>query len=395
MSNPLTILHIARGPVGGVFRHVIDLSTRQAEMGHRVGFVCDTQATPYDSARLDDLASKLPLGVTRLPMPRSISPADVSAILSVARHAAAIDPDVVHAHGAKGGVYGRLAGAMTRRKNGRTVSFYAPHGGSLHFDPHSMQGRVYFAVERGLERFTDGLIHVSRFEAGTYREKIGFPRCPAHVIHNGLRPEEFQPVTKAEAPADFLFLGMLRDLKGVDVMIEALADLKGRGLTPSALFVGDGETAEKARYRALIAQRGLEAQVRFEAPMPARGAFARGGCIVIPSRAESLPYVVLESVAAALPIVATDVGGIPEILSAEQDRLAVPGDPSSLADLMASYLAAPERQAAAAVLRRERIRELFSLDAMVQRTETIYRDALAGRYRAVKPAATDEVFVSR
>jgi hypothetical protein len=69
------------------------------------------------------------------------------------------------------------------------AAFYAPHGGSLHYEPGSAAGRLYFAVERGLERLTDGLLHVSAFEAETYKRKVGAPRCPAHVVVNGVRPE--------------------------------------------------------------------------------------------------------------------------------------------------------------------------------------------------------------
>ena len=87
------------------------------------------------------------------------------------------------------------------RRRGRTVAaFYAPHGGSLHYDTASLSGRVYFAVERALERLTDGLIHVSAYEAETYRRKVGVPRCPAHVVRNGLRPEEFEPVPRRPTP---------------------------------------------------------------------------------------------------------------------------------------------------------------------------------------------------
>ena len=90
-----------------------------------------------------------------------------------------------------------LAAAIERRKGRKVAAFYAPHGGSLHYDPGSLSGRIYFTVERALERLTDGLIHVSAYEAETYRRKVGAPRCPAHVVRNGLRTDEFAPVQPA------------------------------------------------------------------------------------------------------------------------------------------------------------------------------------------------------
>ncbi len=111
-----------------------------------------------------------------------------------------VRPDVVHAHGAKGGVYGRIAAAIQSRRHGPVAAFYAPHGGSLHYDPRSLEGRIYFTAERALERLTDGIIHVSAFEAETYRRKVGVPRCAVHVVRNGLRPEEFEAIEHASAP---------------------------------------------------------------------------------------------------------------------------------------------------------------------------------------------------
>src|SRR4051812_39554058 len=230
VRQKLSIVHVTRSPVGGIFRHISDLATAQAEAGHAVGLICDSVSGGLlEEERIAALSKRLALGVTRIRMARSIGPGDLPALLSVARTMAKLRPDVVHCHGAKGGVYGRLAAAFERRKGRSVAAFYAPHGGSLHYDSASRSGRIFFAVERALERLTDGLIHVSAYEAETYRQKVGAPRCPAHVVLNGLRPEEFALVVPAPDAADFLMIGELRDLKGVDVFIEAIGKLQGEG----------------------------------------------------------------------------------------------------------------------------------------------------------------------
>jgi glycosyltransferase involved in cell wall biosynthesis len=297
-------------------------------------------------------------------------------------------PDIVHCHGAKGGVYGRLAAALVGKRSGRAVAaFYAPHGGSLHYNPRSLSGRVYFSIERALERLTAGLIHVSGFEARIYREKIGAPRCPAHVIRNGLRPEEFERVELIQDVADFLFIGELRDLKGVDVFIEALAILKREGLDLRALIVGPATSDEGRRYRAMANAAGLERHLSFRSTMPARRAFALARTVVLPSRAESMPYLVLEAAAAGVPLVVTDVGGIPEIFEGTAKRLVPPGSAEALAAVLRAARAAPEQMAAEAVLFRERLREKFSLEAMAARIEAVYRAALESRYRTMRAGA--------
>ncbi|HWT31777.1 MAG TPA: glycosyltransferase, partial [Propylenella sp.] len=261
MSEKLSIVHVVRSPVGGIFRHIADLASAQNDAAHAVGVICDSLT---GGALEDDwiaaLSPKLRLGIVRLPMPRSIGPADLPACFHVARRMAEWRPDVVHAHGAKGGVFGRVAAFAERRRGRAVAAFYAPHGGSLHYDSASASGRVYFAIERALERVTDALIHVSAYEAETYRSKIGVPRCPAYVLRNGLRAEEFELVAPAPAAADFLYMGVLRDLKGVDVFLDALAQLKRQGRAFRAVVVGAGEEADERRYRATVAS-SLAAEV--------------------------------------------------------------------------------------------------------------------------------------
>jgi glycosyltransferase involved in cell wall biosynthesis len=90
-----------------------------------------------------------------------------------------------------------------------------------------------------------------------------------------------------------------------------------------------------------------------------------------------------------MPIIATDVGGIPEVLAGEDERLIRPGDAASLAEAMALSLAVPERMSAEAAFRREHVKRNFSLAKMTTRIEDIYRGALEGyRERQARRAAT-------
>lgn len=396
MRRELSIVHVIRSPVGGLFRHVCDLAWAQRAAGHSVGLICDAAANDtLQEERLAALQPDLPLGLARVPMGRSIGPRDLAATWRVARRIGESRPDVVHAHGAKGGVYGRLAAALQRRKGTPVAAFYAPHGGSLHYDPRSMQGRVYFAVERGLERLTDGLIHVSAYEAEVYRRKVGRPRCPAHIVHNGLRPEELAAIEPAADAADFLYIGELRELKGVDLFIEALARLEAEGGAPRAVIVGPGTPEAERRYRELANAKVRRHRVAFRPPMPARDAFALARTVVLPSRAESMPYIVLEAAASGMPLIATDVGGIPEIFVGETQRLVRPGDAEALAAAMRAALAEPQRMTAEAMLRRDRVAQNFSLAAAVRRIEDIYRGALEARYSVLRASPVAEADVPR
>jgi glycosyltransferase involved in cell wall biosynthesis len=321
----MRVLHVFRTPVGGLFRHVRDLARGQAGLGHEVGIVCDSTTGGEMAAEL--LAQAAPfcrLGVKRIPISRMPGFGDLSGVRLVAAQARNVRPEIIHCHGAKGGLYGRLAGRLLG-----IPTVYTPHGGSLHYAWASPAGASFLAAEWLLARIGTAYHFVCDYEKKTYEAKLGPVRRPFAVIHNGLWPEEFGARKLTPDAAQLLFIGDMRELKGVDILLEAIKLLRP---SPSACLVGDGPDLE--RFRALAVSLGVPAT--FAGRLPAAEAFRRGRILIMPSRAESFPYVVLEALAAAVPLIASDVGGIPEILS--RDRLVPPGDASALAAAIAQAL---------------------------------------------------------
>src|SRR4029079_11435973 len=125
----------------------------------------------------------------------------------------------------------------------------------------------------------------------------------------------------------------------------------------------DGEEGDN--LRAQVARLKLEESIRFLGHTPARKAFAFGHLLVVPSRADSLPYVVIEAGGAGIPIIASNVGGIPEILGPE-GNLVPPENPKVLADKIADVMGHPAEAKERAARLRERVRDVFSQDAMVE-----------------------------
>jgi glycosyltransferase involved in cell wall biosynthesis len=366
----LRILHVLRAPVGGLFRHVVDLARAQAERGHRVGIVADSSTgAARAEATLAALAQDMALGVRRFAMSRHLGWSDIAATRAVAALAVAERVDVLHGHGAKGGAYARLAGGAD------AVRVYTPHGGSLHYAPTSPVGLMYLSLERLLLRRTDLLLFESAYAARAFRRRIGEPGARARIVHNGIGADEFIPVAPAGDATDLVFVGELRMLKGVDILLEALARLKAEGRPASATIVGEGPDA--AAFRAQAERTGLT-DVRFPGAMPARAAFARGKVLVVPSRAESLPYIVLEAAAAAVPIIATDVGGIAEIIAAP-GALVPAGDAGALAGAIGATLADLGAAAGRAGRLREEVRAGFSVAHMAEQVLAGYAAARAAR----------------
>jgi glycosyltransferase involved in cell wall biosynthesis len=372
VSASLNVLHVLRAPVGGLFRHVLDLGRGQAERGHRVGLVVDasTGGTRAEAA-LADLSPLLALGVSRVPMSRQLGPRDLSAVAHVARRAADTGADVLHGHGAKGGAYARLARA-------RAIRAYTPHGGSLHYRWGSLTGLLYLTLERLLIPRTDLFLFESAYGLDVFRAKLGNPGALARVVHNGVTPAEFAPVAADPRAADLVFVGELRVLKGVDVLIAAIALMAQDGAALSATIVGDGP--DRADFEAQVRAQGLGERVRFVGAKPARSAFAAGRLLVIPSRAESLPYIVLEAAAAGVPFIATKVGGIPEIFGPDTCDLVPPGDPAALARAIGGALQDLAGKRAVGARLQARVRETFSTQAMTDAVLSAYGEALARRH---------------
>ncbi len=318
----MRIVHVFRAPVGGLFRHVIDLAREQAARGHDVGVFCDaTFAGDRNEGMLAALSEHLSLGVARMPMQRNPHWSDMAALNRIGAFVQETAADVIHGHGSKGGLYARL-GAVARR--GGPIRAYTPHGGSLNYKPGTLIHRTYMMIEHLLERGTDVFLFESRFIEKRFREFVCETGALARVALNGLHPEELEPVAPAPDAADFLYIGEYRFAKGIDTLLMAMARLSGDGLRPATLvLVGQGP--DEAALRAQASALGLARQITFRKPMAAREAFTLARTMVVPSRFESMPYVVIEAAGACMPLISTDVGGISEIFGKESGRL-VPAD---------------------------------------------------------------------
>ncbi|RWP29718.1 glycosyltransferase family 4 protein [Mesorhizobium sp.] len=374
MADTLRIVHCFRSPVGGIFRHVRDLTEAQVAAGHAVGIVCDsTTGGDFEEHLFEQMKGIMALGIHRTPMQRHVGPGDLASAWRTFEIIKELRPDVLHGHGAKGGAYARLFGSLLRASRSRVARLYSPHGGSLHYDETTATGKLFFALERFMARFTDHLLFVSDYERRTYRRKVGEPPIPNNLVYNGLSAAEFEPVRAEPNAADALYIGMMRDLKGPDIFIDALVLAGARlGRPVKAVMVGDGD--DLPRYHAQVKRLGLEGHMRFLPPMPARKAFALAELVVVPSRAEAMPYIVLETLAAGKSMIATGVGGIPEILGAGSPALIRP-DPRELADKMSAALADPDAYGRLMPDTAD-LKARFGADVMAAAIETAYFAAL-------------------
>jgi len=373
-GQPLRILHAVRAPVGGIIRHVLDLANGQADQGHHVGIVADslTGGSRADEA-LAEIAPRLTLGVHRLAIRREPSPLDMLAWLRLMGLIRRLKPDVLHGHGAKAGAFIRL-----RSPTRETIRVYTPHGGSLHYPLSTIKGQLYSRLERALMNRTDLFLFESAFARDTYQRTIGTPSGLVRTVFNGVTADEFDPVAPAEDATDLCYVGEFRHIKGADLLIDAVARLRTDGKNVTLTLGGDGE--EMAHLKTQVARLSLGGAIRFIGHVKARYGFSKGHLLVVPSRGDSMPYVVIEAAAAGIPMIAANVGGIPEIFGPDHaSALFAPNSVGAMADAIESAFNDMEASHARARSLRERIFIHFSQKAMVEGVLAGYREAFAKR----------------
>jgi glycosyltransferase involved in cell wall biosynthesis len=372
-DQPLRILHAVRTPVGGIFRHILDLANGQADRGHHVGIIADSlTGGERAKAAFAEIAPRLKLGVHRIAIRREPFPTDILVWARFMYLIRRLKPDVLHGHGAKAGAFIRL-----KSRSKQTIRVYTPHGGSLHYPLSTFKGALYSRLERTLMNNTDLFLFESTFARDTYQRTIGTPEGLVRCVFNGVTANEFDPVVKASDATDVVYVGEFRHIKGADLLIDAVARLRADGKPVTITLAGDGEETEN--LKAQIQRLGLTEAVRFIGHVKARYGFSKGRVLVVPSRGDSMPYVVIEAAAAGIPMIAANVGGIPEIFGSHTDALFAPNIVAAMADAIEITLEDPEAAQARAKSLRERIFLHFSQKAMVEGVLAGYRDAFADR----------------
>jgi glycosyltransferase involved in cell wall biosynthesis len=236
-----------------------------------------------------------------------------------------------------------------------------------------LKGALYSRLERALMDRTDLFLFESVFARDTYQRTIGAPQGMVRCVFNGVTADEFAPITKAADATDIVYVGEFRHIKGADILVDALARLHADGKPLTLTLGGDGEEMEQ--LKAQVERLGLTHSVRFIGHVNARHGFSKGHLLVVPSRGDSMPYVVIEAAAAGMPMIAANVGGIPEIFGPYGDALFAPNSVGALADAIEAALNTPDAAQARATALRERVFQHFSQKAMVDGVVAGYREA--------------------
>lgn len=342
-------VHRIRG-IGGSERHLLTLLPALAERGIEPIFV-----------GLDDPAWSAAdfYGALQVPAVRILSPRDFDPLLLV-RLARTLRADIVHTHLVHADVYGGLA---ARLRGSRLVS-------TKHNDDPFRVGPFRF-VERGLSHLADRVITITDALHRFTVERVGVPADKVETIHYGL--DDIPDAWGVNPPDDvpdsarvLLAVARLTDQKGIDVAIRALA-----GLPADTALVVLGEGPERTTLQRLAQELGLERRVFLLGRVPDVAAWlGRATVFVHPARWEGFGLAVLEAMLAGVPVVATNVSALPElVVDGESGVLVPPDDAEALASGIARALDQPQLGEGAL----ERARSEFSVGRMVDRTFALYK----------------------
>jgi glycosyltransferase involved in cell wall biosynthesis len=299
-------------------------------------------------------------------------PADWRIVTEVSARLHQHGAEIIQTHGYKATAVGRV---LRRRTPARPwVAYY--HGATQ----KGMRDRVYQAVERRLLGRADRVVIVSE----TQRRIVGnLPQLT--VIANAVLPEFLAPSNVGTLPEGMLcgprprigVIGRLSREKGVDVFLRACAELLRQSVQFSAYIIGDGP--EEAPLRSLSHGLGLEDSVRFVGRAESLPAIYRElDLVVLPSRSEGLPNVLLEALAADRPVVATAVGAIPYVLAEpEAGALVEPGNVPALAAAIMSAIR--DGQPATASTARAAVVKRYSIERRVSEHLRMYREIAAAQ----------------
>ena len=381
--------------MGGPALHVSYLSAGLRERGYETILVAGSVGQGEQSMAY--VADGLGVPVVTIPhLHREISPVrDLLATIRLARIIRAERPAILHTHTAKAGAVGRVAALLAGRRR-PPIIVHTFHGHVLRGYFGRFWTGVFRLLERLLARITDVLVAVS---PEVRDELVAFGIAPAtkfRVIRLGIELDErLSPDGAARAEtrrvmgvADERFvvgwIGRMTAVKRTDVVLESFRRLRDEGVDAVLCMVGDGP--DRHAVENLAGGLGIMRDSLFPGYQEDVGPFfAAFDVFVLPSGNEGTPVTAIEALASGCPVVATRVGGVPDVVTDGEDGFLVdPGDVEGLAASLARLANDPELRARMGGAGRERMRSRYAVDRLIDDVDRLYRELL--QQKGIAPA---------
>ena len=340
-------------------------------------------------ASLADLAEEEGATMRFVPeLQQSVHPIkDSRALAKLIRLVRDFKPHIVHTHTAKAGFLGRGAALAVRP---RPIVVHTYHGHVLEGYFGAAKTRLYLHLERAMARVSDRLIGVSQATVddlvrlgvappGKFRAiRLGLDLDPFAQPSDGLRREFRTELGLGGEDVLLVFVGRVVPIKRLDLLIDALAIARKSERRLQLAIVGDGDLRPRLERQA--ASLGIADAVRFLGyRRDLRPIFAAADLAVLSSDNEGTPVSLIEAAAAGLPSVATDVGGVSEVVTEETGILVPPGDAAAFADALVCLAADPELRQRCGSAARDRALSRYGADRLLRDIDGLYGELAAAR----------------
>jgi glycosyltransferase involved in cell wall biosynthesis len=352
--------------IGGAQQHVRALAKAQKELGNQVAVVAGGEApfiSGFEEAEIDVLLVK--------PLVREIKPInDFRAFFQVRKMLKNLQPDMISIHSTKAGIIGRLAA-----RSMHIPALFTAHGWVFSGGITRRQQKEYLLIERLAARLSSKIITVSEYDRRLALGKNMISPEKIVTVHNGVAdiPEDLRS-RPGKDPVTMIMVARLGTPKDHGLLLEALSSLTQHDWCLQ--LVGEGPL--RAELEDSVAKLKLQERVFFlGARQDTAELLSQSQISLLISRKEGLPRVILESMRAGLPVIASDVGGVSETIDDGRTGYLVPeSDSSILKERIARLLLAPDLREQMGHEGRRRYEEYFTLDRMIAETTRVYRDLL-------------------
>jgi glycosyltransferase involved in cell wall biosynthesis len=358
-----TILHIQKvAGISGSEAHLLSLLPELRERGWdiRLLMLHENEPGAWDFARALE-ARGVPLDA--ISVRRDVDPA---AFLRLLAYLVKMRPLAVHTHLVHADAYGQMAGLLA----GVPLRLSTKHGFN-----EFRESRFFAVADRAVAWLAHVHIAISHGLARYLAQTEGFDERSFEIVHYGIRPKEEPP--PAPEPSRLLCVGRLIPIKGHIVLLRAFADVRKE--FPAARLAIAGRGPLEPALRALAAELKIDDAVEFLGHVaPIQGEIERSSVVVVPSMGEGFGMVALEAMERARPVVAAAIGGLGELVSdGETGFLVPPAEVEPLVTAVGALLRDPARARAMGEAGRERALQYFLEERCTDRTEILYREALA------------------
>ncbi len=371
MDVPKRILYIVtKANWGGAQRYVFDLATAAKATGHSVVVAYGQEGALAERLKKAGVEGRL-LGN----LGRDVSTRDAGAYRDIYRLINELGPDVVHLNSSKAGILGALAARVLGIKK----ILFTAHGWAFNEDRPFWQRWIFWWAHYITVLLSHHTIAVSRAILRGART-MPFVQRKLVLVQLGIAEPEFlnREEARAALPLQFgdgLYIGGLAELtwnKSLHTLVRALYELKQHGMVLHAVVLGEGE--ERNFLETLADELGLAEQIHLVGFIPDGWRYLKAfDLFALPSRTEALAYALIEAGFAGLPTVASDVGGVPEVIESGVSGLLVERENQhALADALQRLAENPDLRIKFAETLQKSVREKFSLERMVKETLKLY-----------------------